>query len=111
MEVNKLSVALKSAKQEVKLIVQNYDLERKKVEKEINYLYEYKNKHDTEARELKKTQKKILKKARKETKKVAEDELKKLITEREAIQKKTTNNPEYHTEGTNKKNRARQTNF
>jgi hypothetical protein len=93
-EVNKLSVALKSSKQEVKETVKKCDVERKQFEKEINHLYEYKLKHETEARELKKKEKKIMKRAQKETKKVAEFELKKMRAERETKKKEINDTQE-----------------
>ena len=92
-EVSKLSVALKSSKQENKEIVKKNDLERREFQKEIRNLSEYKFKHETEARELKKVQKKIQKKARKETIKVAEIEVKKMRAERESNEKESNDNP------------------
>ena len=87
MDVNKLSVALKSAKQEAKEGVKIYDSDKKKLEKEIVRLIEFKIKHEQEARKLKKREKKQKQIEKKENKKDAQLEIERVKAEKEAAEK------------------------
>jgi hypothetical protein len=80
-----LSVVLKSVKIELKDTGNRYDCDRKKLEKEIEALMNYKMKHETSVRELKKKQKKHTQKFKKETKKAAAFEVEKMKESRRIL--------------------------
>ena len=84
-KTKELSVALKSSKMELKESTKRYDCDRKNLEKEIEALMNYKIKHETNTRELKKKQKKLNQKFKKETKKAAEVEIEKMKESRKKM--------------------------
>ena len=86
-EINVLSIASKTANKETKEDAKKYETDKKQLEKQLEVLINFKNKHEAEARELIKKQKKIVKKERKETKKAAESEVKRLQEERKVEKK------------------------
>ena len=77
-----LSVALKSAKKDLKDAVKRFDLDKSSLEKELKKMADVKYKYESEARELKKKEKKTMKKERKEDKKAAELQVKRNEEER-----------------------------
>ena len=80
-----MSVALKAAKTELKDTANRYGWDRKKLEKEIEALVNYKMQHEPSVRELKKKQKKLTQKFKKETKKAAEVEVERMKENRKKM--------------------------
>ena len=89
-----LSVALKSAKKDLKDAVKRFDLDKSSLEKELKKMADVKYKYESEARELKKKEKKLMKKEKKEVKKAAELQIKKIKEERQYKNTDNLNDPE-----------------